>query len=179
MSDSTNSKTNRTLSIAGIVISLCSLLVAVSSLGLTVYAGYWTRYHNRLSLTPRLYFFPERTDQDPQVGLLLSNSGLGPALIRSWTVSVDDKPVGTLNDGFLKAIQELKMPGKEVHYASFLVLEAGKKEFILSINQEQWKNLGEQDQKAFLNGMKRIKVVIDYDSVYNERQQCIFGTGQW
>ncbi|MGZ8843181.1 MAG: hypothetical protein ACXW18_05930 [Pyrinomonadaceae bacterium] len=95
-------------------------------------------------------------------------------------MSVDNNPVGTLGDGFLKAIQVLQMPGKEVHYASFAVLEAGKKEFVFSINQEQWKRLEPKDQKAFLDGMKRIKVVIDYESVYNESQQCIFdGAAAW
>jgi hypothetical protein len=128
-----------------------------------------------------MYFFEERTDNDPQVGLLLSNNGLGPALIRSWTVSVDNQTVGSYTPGWSGAFQKLNLPlNKGIHYTSFLVLEAGKQDFVFSINQEQWKKLEPQEQEAFRAAMRRIKVVIDYDSVYNEHSQCVFdGASQW
>lgn len=188
MSDFSNSKRNLFLSIvgiaiscAGIALSVGSLVVAVRSLRLSLDEGEAARYHNRISLTPRLYFLPERTPQDPQVGLLLMNSGLGPAFIKNWTVSVDNKPVGTFSNGWSKALEELKLNEAEgIHYVSFFVLEAGKNDFIFSINQEQWKKLEPKNQQAFQDAMRRIKVVIDYDSVYNERQQCIFdGAKLW
>src|SRR5262245_17616460 len=107
---SANSKTDRILSIAGVVIALCSMI-------LTLYSGYSTRYHNRLSVLPRLYFLAERTPQDAQIGILLSNSGSGPALIRSWTVSVDNQPVGTYKRGWDEAYSKLNLPpNMEIHW---------------------------------------------------------------
>ena len=163
------------------IISITAVLIAFCSLILTLYSGYWTRYHNRLSVLPRLYFFASRTEQDPQVGISLSNSGLGPAIIQSWIISVDGQVVGEHKMGWDSALQKLGLSfGKGIHYSSFGVLEAGKQEFIFSINQEQWKNLGTQDREAFNKAMKRIKVTIDYESVYDEHNQSVFdGSNGW
>ena len=63
---------------ANTVIAICSVVIAVASLAVSAYVAWATRKHNRLSVQPVLGF---RTtySADGKSGLLLINSGLGPA----------------------------------------------------------------------------------------------------
>lgn len=168
--------TDKVFSRAAVVIALCSLV-------LTLLSGYCTRQHNRLSLMPRLIFSSERAVQGPQIGVLLSNGGSGPALITSWIVSINNEEVPKNRfGGWDTVLQKLNLPfdTRAVHYANFRVLEAGKEQFIFSINHEDWNKLSQDDQKAFFDAIRRIKVVINYDSAYDEHYQCVFdGASQW
>ena len=71
-----------------VVISICALL-------LTMYQAWATRKHNRLSVQPRLSTQIERDVTEERVIRViatLSNSGLGPAIIKSFEILVNDKP---------------------------------------------------------------------------------------
>lgn len=71
-----------------LVISICALL-------LTMYQAWATRKHNRLSVQPRLSTQIERDVTEERVIRViatLSNSGLGPAIIKSFEILVNDKP---------------------------------------------------------------------------------------
>jgi hypothetical protein len=73
-----------------VVISICALL-------LTMYQAWATRKHNRLSVQPRLttHLRIERDAAEEgitRVIATLSNSGLGPAIIKSFEMLVNDKP---------------------------------------------------------------------------------------
>ena len=73
-----------------VVISICALL-------LTVYQAWATRKHNRLSVQPRLatqlQIEHDVTEERViRVIATLSNSGLGPAIIKSFEILVNDKP---------------------------------------------------------------------------------------
>lgn len=73
----------RWVSIGAFVVSFCAFALAV-------YTGYQTRLHNRLSVQPRLTIDFGYTDEG--AGFKLVNEGLGPAIIGTFVVSVDDKP---------------------------------------------------------------------------------------
>ena len=71
-----------------VVISICALL-------LTMYQAWATRKHNRLSVQPRLSTQIERDVTEERVIRViatLSNSGLGPAIIKSFEILVNVKP---------------------------------------------------------------------------------------
>ncbi len=73
-----------------VVISICALL-------LTMYQAWATRKHNRLSVQPRLST-QSQIERDVteeriiRVIATLSNSGLGPAIIKSFEILVNGKP---------------------------------------------------------------------------------------
>ncbi len=174
MADSSKTYTDRILSITGTAI-------AIAALGLSIWNGHASQYHNRLSVKPRLFIIPQRTDQFPQLGLFLSNKGAGPALVRSWTISLDDKPVGSWNSGWLGVRNGMKWDNKlPVYFSSATVLQAGESQSIFWISQDQWKGLLEPDRQTFNQTLSRIKVVIEYASVYEEPDKCEFdGPHQW
>jgi hypothetical protein len=173
MADSTKNHTDRILSITGTAI-------AIAAFGLSFWNGCATRYHNRLSVKPRLYISAQRTDEESQRGLVLSNKGPGPALVKNWTISVDKRPVGSMSNGWLQALKQLQMEKPFVHFYSTAVLQSGEVQPILSISREQWARLSPEDQQAFNQMLTRIKVVIEYESVYEERDECSFdGSTDW
>src|SRR5512146_1058775 len=78
---------------ANTVIAICSVIIAVASLGVSAYVAWATRKHNRLSVRPLLGFtttFPVGAT----AGLRLSNSGLGPARITNSQLTYKGKLLG-------------------------------------------------------------------------------------
>lgn len=74
-------------------VAIAALIVSICALVFTAYQGSETRLHNRLSVKPLLLIDFVYTDKG--AGFLLTNDGLGPAVIGSFVVLVDDKPKRT------------------------------------------------------------------------------------
>jgi hypothetical protein len=73
------------------VISFSAMAVALASIVISIWQGIETRQHYRLSVRPRLEIIYQVNDQG--FGFVLVNNGLGPALITSRTIYIDDKPM--------------------------------------------------------------------------------------
>jgi hypothetical protein len=92
-------------------------VVSVCAFFLTIYQARTTYKHNRLSVQPRLTTFMS-FERDPgdnkitQVKVTLTNSGLGPAIIRKFEILLGDKPyLVTEPDECLRLIYEnVNMP---------------------------------------------------------------------
>jgi hypothetical protein len=73
------------------VVAICATVIAVASLGVSVYEARAARRHNGISVRPLLElhssFHPGRT-----AGLQLVNAGLGPAVIIASTLRLDGQP---------------------------------------------------------------------------------------
>jgi hypothetical protein len=65
-----------------------AMLIAVASLGITLYEARATREHDRMSVWPRLA--QESSDSAGSYDRAITNVGLGPALIRSYEIRLDD-----------------------------------------------------------------------------------------
>ena len=81
---------------ANTVIAACAVVIAVGSLVVSVYEARATRAHNRHSVQPLLVF---RTgfSVGGTAGLILANSGLGPAKIIKTTLMLDGAEFGDLS----------------------------------------------------------------------------------
>ena len=80
------SKTN--WSASDIVVSFSAMAIALASIIISIWQGIEMRRHNRLSVRPRLEIVYRVDDQ--WFGYILINNGLGPAVISSKTIFVDD-----------------------------------------------------------------------------------------
>ena len=69
-------------SIAAIVIALCAL-------GISIWQGFETRRNYRLSVTPNIDILGKWTKDDGFQGIILSNKGLGPAIIIKIEIEID------------------------------------------------------------------------------------------
>src|SRR5437016_3882844 len=70
-----------------------SRFLAIVSIILSTIALYQTSHHDSMSLMPLLDFNNNTEDRDSEIGLSIENEGLGPAIIKSIGIFVDNKQV--------------------------------------------------------------------------------------
>jgi hypothetical protein len=73
------------------VAALASVVIAFCAFVLTVWQVVTTRRHNRLSVKPFLTTWTDSDYDENRYGIKLINNGVGPALIKSFTIEVDGK----------------------------------------------------------------------------------------
>ncbi len=74
-------------------ISLFVFIVAFCALFVSIWQGYITREHNIISVKPNLTFYCELKQNYEYNGISIKNSGIGPAIIKKWNVSIDKNPI--------------------------------------------------------------------------------------
>ena len=155
---------------ANTVIAICSVVIAVASLGVSAYVAWATRKHNQLSVQPVLGF-GTMFRAGGTAGLRLVNSGLGPARIISSQLWLGDEKFGQFNQPNVDAFRDrLKREGLPVRpHATTLgekpFLPADYREFLLSFDHYDPSRHGEfarliQDQ---------LRLEIQYESIYGQR----------
>jgi hypothetical protein len=72
------------------ITSIAASFIAVCALIVSVWTGYETRQHNRLSVKPILDI-ANNTAPGPVYGLILYNEGTGPALVKGWKITFNDE----------------------------------------------------------------------------------------
>jgi hypothetical protein len=73
----------------GRVVEVCSLVIAVCALFLTVHQARTTSYHNKLSLIPMLQFSITHSDGE-YIEIALENIGTGPAIIDTFELAAKE-----------------------------------------------------------------------------------------
>jgi hypothetical protein len=69
-----------------------ALIVAVLALAVSLWSAYEDRRHKRLSVRPQLLISFNYNQTKSEANWILTNSGLGPAIVERFEVYVDDKP---------------------------------------------------------------------------------------
>jgi hypothetical protein len=80
--------TDRVIAGASVFIAVCSVLIALSSLTLSIKEARASRQHDRLSVRPRLSISFDYNRKG--TGWTLMNDGIGPARIRGFKIFVDE-----------------------------------------------------------------------------------------
>lgn len=75
------------------IIATCAVVIALASLVVTIWEGVQGRKHNRLSLLPCLRIDRLILSPYSQPTICLTSTGVGPAVIRHFSVTVDGKEV--------------------------------------------------------------------------------------
>jgi hypothetical protein len=80
-------------------ISLSSVSLAIAALFISVWNVVTFRRHNRLSVRPSLSILKRIWQTHPQVSIIITNNGLGPAFIKRIIIRIDGKeyPLFTVN----------------------------------------------------------------------------------
>ena len=94
------------------VTAICSGIIALLALGVSVWTGIQNRRHNRLSVRPRLRI-DRLTYLKSDVEVTVVNTGTGPAIIRNFSVTIDGIPIVS-NDRPVAAAaaRQLEIPGQ-------------------------------------------------------------------
>lgn len=151
---------------ASVAISLCALF-------LTVFQARATRKHNRLSVTPYLTTFVDRTLQANRqlvYHVTLRNQGLGPAVIRDYCVIVKGKECRPQSPHELEGLIEASLPMPLISELSYFAVlpngyALGKGDTIViakAVIQTYMENSHEQLQEA----LEAYQLKISYESLY-------------
>ena len=149
-------------SIVDRIVSGSAMFVALASLAIAFYEVRMMRQHDRISVWPYVSAF--NSDSGGIYTFNTRNAGIGPALIRSFEVLVDDKP--RKNWGEVLDALAIELHGTPSTYTSFgsgTVLLPGATSTLLSIGP------GEAGQAFHRAVQDRMRVRICYCSLY---EQC-------
>lgn len=160
---------------ANTVIAICSVVIAVASLAVSAYVAWATRKHNRLSVQPVLGFRTTYSADDIS-GLLLINSGLGPAkIIKTW-LTYNGVQFEEFNESNVNKFRSyLKEHDRSVRpHATTLgvqqVLDTDYRQFLLGIGPRDLSELDKPRQVIELDKFRQVidglKLEIWYESIY-------------
>ncbi len=150
-----------------IVISITAIFISLSAFGVALWQGYVARKHNRLSVRPMLHFDLGIKGNDYL--LTMKNTGVGPAIIRSWSVSVDGKSMGTNSLQVATNLFEefevghlggaMYLPGEGQAMSASDSFQIMKIENIIDDNEAY---------QRIMNNFSLCNIVFKYESIYSE-----------
>lgn len=145
-------------------------IIALSAVAVVTYQAWLTRKHNRLSVRPHLQTYIDRQDGEGvfKYELHLRNNGLGPAVIKKWTVYLDgiEQPLPTPKDvqGFFEGL----IP----KYTNLATRFIGKNDVMRSNDSQALLVIKmlpfDTDKAALEERLERLALVVEYTSMYGE-----------
>ncbi len=149
----------------GTLTNILATIIAIIALVIAVWEGVGTRHHNRLSVQPKLDF--NVLLEGPHTGINLENIGIGPALICSYTIYVDDQPMENRGcGGWNSAVMKLGIQNipslKYSWYNQNQGIGVGEKTLLISIDSKDC------TQKIRNKLKSRINIYIKYKSFYGD-----------
>lgn len=153
------------------IAGLSSAIIALCAFGLTIWQACITREHNKLSVTPHLttWTYSDKAKNIYVVELL--NNGIGPALIDSFQIQVDDHPI--IGEGTEPIEKALKILFPQYQYSSWQSFVS--KGYMMS--PKETRNLvtiqfhGERlpTPEEVEHATKRARVLVEYESIYRDK----------
>ena len=149
-------------------MGMSSALIAFCALAYTVWQGKQTQKHNKLSFRPHLHSWTHKDSDEGVYSVDIINSGLGPALIESFTVKVDGKIIsGEGTEPIEKALKILFPNGQYKSHQSYMAknyaMAAKEKCTILAILFSAASSL---TQESIEHAFNRADLIIEYKSFY-------------
>ncbi|UBU09982.1 hypothetical protein [Nonomuraea gerenzanensis] len=147
---------------ANTITAICATIIAVASLAVTVYQARATRLHNRHTLRPILQLRLVLITGGPS-GLLLINTGPGPAIITGSQVWLDGKPVGPWERGAARKVRYFIDPYPCAYgLLDRMSLEPGYEAFLIEME-----NFDREAHAQFGRLVEhRLDIEIRYESLY-------------
>lgn len=154
-----------------------ALLVSICALLLTIGQAWATRRHNRLTVRPHFATFTE-TKADPErkgiqiVEVRLTNSGLGPAIIKTFEPLLDGTPLQANEPDDLFPVVAKTIPARMIDDECHIsVLRKGhvmaKDEAVTIAHLEIVPTIHDQP-KALKDALERFHIRVCYESMYGE-----------
>ena len=158
----------RTIDASG-VAAISSAAVSCVALFVSIWTAVVAAKHNRIATRPQLRIDYRHGLEGPLL-VVLSNRGLGPAIIDRFTVLLDSKPIqDTAAAGLKHALETLGVIGPFYAFtpSPMDVVSAGEELPLLELPIA-----GDPAQRhTIARGLSRISFVVDFHSIYGERDQ--------
>jgi hypothetical protein len=168
-------------------IEIAAIFISILALSFTIYQGYVTRKHNRISVEPILAFTSgfltlKDTVYTDEYKISIKNNGLGPALIKSFDVYIVDDPITSEKyevgrEDLLAAAGGIATIG--FTYKFIYTTESFGNASVLDPNTTidllKWDfNANEEIKHNIMLGLRKINIRIQYTSLYKDKVKEIF-----
>lgn len=154
---------------ADTITAIAAIIIALIALGISVWQGYETRRHNRLSVTPKLTYDYSLSSAYPEVAIKLSNNGIGPAIIKDFALHVDGIRIEDIGYGGWKSVGNKLNTFQPWVRSAFLnkedVMRVGETKMLFSVDR---KNINRERKEIILKAFSRLKISIEYESIYGD-----------
>jgi len=144
-------------------------LIAVAALALALFEFHAIRKHNRFSVKPLLTFEVNYDYTVRGLGIDLWNKGVGPAVISSVSVFVDDEDVtGPEERALINALKVVDLNYKFVQHFALTpgaAISPGERIPILAFASDE---LDDEKRRHIKNALPRIGIEVNFESVYEE-----------
>ncbi|MCI0513547.1 hypothetical protein L0128_10070 [candidate division KSB1 bacterium] len=153
------------------ILSISAIVIALTSVCISIWSGMETRKHNRLSVKPQLEICLSTTKTD--FGYVVVNNGLGPAILTARKILIDGAEMQengfTGFDNFLLKLDLHQNRNLSIGTTSpGKILRAGESENIIKLEILQSDVL----EQLLPTIYKRVKIEISYVSMYHESFKC-------
>ncbi|WP_139835862.1 hypothetical protein [Pseudomonas sp. R16(2017)] len=147
--------------------AICSAIIALVAVAFTWQQNKRADKHNRLMVTPHLATLTTINNEERTLLLHIENNGIGPAIIRDYTIHIDNNPI-TGDDEVEESLKILLKdlpnsdfgheaitrnsflpPGKKIELATIVTQRISPEELTKSLSQ-------------------RVRITIKYESIYGE-----------
>ncbi len=151
------------------ITAIATILIAVAAFFITLWQIKSMHKHNRLSVMPILSYeiFYDKTDLG--FGIYLCNKGIGPAIIKSMRIFIDNIEIKTQQKKIWpEAVQTLNINYPYVQMFTCgddVSISAGERLPLLTINDNISKEIADEFKKA----LDRINIELLYESIYKQR----------
>lgn len=150
-----------------------AMITAVAAIVLGVWDSMQNRRHNRLSVAPYLdcsYTMSATRDATAFV-IVVSNEGIGPAIVRSVEITMPENLGGGSYDEWSTPVAALRERGIEV--LSYWNFEPGEALGVQNTQELLRARVAQADGAAgLLRYLADIRVTVTYASIYGDEQQA-------
>lgn len=144
------------------IVAICALIAAGAAVFIAVYEARLTRAHHRISVWP--YVSQYNSYADTTYTRNVVNRGLGPAMVKSFQVSVDGAPQSNWGEAIAQ-ITGMPEPGRMVYstFGNGTVLLPGHTATVLTLPP------GDVARHFYVNvNRERLRTRVCYCSLYGE-----------
>ena len=146
------------------ITAAAATVIAICSLGISVWQGIETRKHNRLSVLPHIEFGHRYNAKKSSIEL--DNAGIGPAVIIDYNFYLDGNQIfNDITCGPETWQQVRHALSDEMTLSTFCLrkgdmLKSGRKIEVISLETLN------SDSKGHLRSLSRIRIEVRYESIY-------------
>ncbi|MGH8477379.1 MAG: hypothetical protein ACRER2_16715, partial [Methylococcales bacterium] len=151
-------------------IALASAVTALSALGVSVWQGYIAREHNKRSVLPILYIDKEMREGS-DIELTALNHGVGPAIIKSFSIYCDDtEHEFPSKSDYAAILVSLGLNPAENSFTADVPLQDNVLKSDGSFSIIKFVGSGQKPElhKQIMNVLPRLKIKVVYESIYSE-----------
>ena len=161
------------------ITAICTIIIAITAVVFSIQQGCETRKHNQLTVAPILNFERHSSSEQLTRGITLKNSGFGPAIIKSFEIYVDgelikdNNGIGGAWDETLSKLGFVSTRGLKFAGTTGEVSLLPKEEVKL-LFMEKGKYTTPENLKHLDEAVKRLKIHILYESIYEQQFEALY-----